>query len=415
MSAHLIEHNRGLRVLLCVTGGVSAYKAAEVLRSLKESGSDVTVVATDSALAFVGEATWAALSGKPVARSMWQQTHDVPHVSLARWADVIAVVPATADAMARIASGRADDLVASLCLMAASGVIMFPAMHTEMWEHLSTSENVTRLRSLGIRVVAPDTGRLTGPDTGVGRLGEPASIAMIIRAFADPALRDSPQAGRRVVITAGGTREDIDSVRVITNKSSGLMGYACAAAAVAAGAEVVVIAANVSLPNMAGVAMMSVSTHTDLSAAVASAAATADVVIMAAAVSDYAPVAIGGKIKKTGSTQSLQLQELPDILAGLGSTRAASSTNTASAKPAVLVGFAAETATGDELEQLAGKKLRDKGCDLIIANDVSGGAIFGDGSTSVLIVDSSGATSVAEVTKEKAAVAVITAVAARLG
>ena len=418
MSAHLIEHNRGLRVLLCVTGGVSAYKAAEVLRSLKESGSDVTVVATDSALAFVGEATWAALSGKPVARSMWQQTHDVPHVSLARWADVIAVVPATADAMARIASGRADDLVASLCLMAASGVIMFPAMHTEMWEHPATVENVSRLRKIGIRVVAPDSGRLTGPDTGVGRLGEPASIAMIIRTFAQPASRDAALINRRVVITAGGTREEIDSVRVITNKSSGLMGYSCAAAAVAAGAEVTIIAANVSLPSIAGATTVAVTSHAELAAAVTAAAVTADAVIMAAAVSDYAPEPIHGKLKKTGGAASLQLIELPDILAGLGAARAAAraatSLPTEPARPSVLVGFAAEAAAGDDLHLLAKKKLQNKGCDLIIANDVSGGAVFGEESTSILIVDASGARSVAEVTKEAAAVEVIAAVAARL-
>ena len=399
-----------MKVLLCVTGGIAAYKAAEVLRNLKESGCEVTVAASESALAFVGEPTWAALSGKPVARSIWARPDEVPHVSLARWADVIAVVPATADCLARLADGRADDIVTASCLMADSPVVVFPAMHTEMWQHRATAAHAATLRARGVLVTDPDSGRLTGADSGVGRLGDPAAIAMIIRAAARRAEGAGSLAGRHVVITAGGTREPIDPVRVVTNTSSGQMGYAISAAAAAAGARVTLICANVAMADMAGARVVRVSTHAQLAEALDAAVADdADAVIMAAAVSDYAPTAAPEKVKKSGGDLELTLHELPDILAGLARRRT-------SMRP-VLVGFAAETAAGARLLELAREKLVRKGCDLIVANDVSNGAVFGQGWTSIAVIsaDSDSPVAVAaDVSKEAAASAVVEVLAARL-
>lgn len=397
----------GGKVLLCVSGGIAAYKAAEVLRHLTESGCEVTVVATDAARAFVGEATWAALSGKPVATSLWQSAHDVPHVSLARWADIVAVVPATADALARIAAGRADDMLAAVCLMTKSPVVMFPAMHTEMWEHPTTQEHVNVLRGRGLLVVTPDSGRLTGPDTGVGRLGEPTSIAQIIRQVMTATTSTNALAGAHVVVTAGGTREAVDPVRVISNRSSGIMGYACATAAVAAGANVTVISANSSLPPVAGASTVHVASHQELADALGGLARQADAVVMAAAVSDYAPDAAAEKMSKTGGALDLRLHELPDILADVARGRQG-------ARP-VLVGFAAETVDGrEQLIQRASAKRAKKGCDVIVANNVSGGAVFGDTDTDLVIIDDDGAIDVGPASKETAATHVIAAVARHL-
>ena len=397
----------GGKVLLCVSGGIAAYKAAEVLRHLTESGCDATVVATDAARAFVGDATWAALSGKPVANSLWQSAHDVPHVSLARWADVVAVVPATADTLARIAAGRADDLLAAACLMTKAPVVMFPAMHTEMWEHPTTQEHVNLLRERGLLVVAPDSGRLTGPDTGVGRLGEPASIAQVIRQMMIATTSTTALSGAHVVVTAGGTREAVDPVRVISNRSSGIMGYACATAAVAAGATVTVISANSALPPVAGATTIHVGSHQELANALGGLAGQADAVVMAAAVSDYAPDAATEKMSKTGGTVDLRLHELPDILGDVAKRRQ-------STRP-VLVGFAAETADDrGQLVQRAIAKRAKKGCDVIVANNVSGGAVFGDSETDIVIIDDAGATDLGPMSKESAATHVITAVARHL-
>lgn len=393
------------RVLLCVTGGIAAYKAAEVLRDLTESGCEVTVIATDAALSFVGAATWAALSGKPVATSMWQSTHEVPHISLARWADIVAVVPATADALARIADGRANDLVSAACLMTQKPVVLFPAMHTEMWDHPQTREHVSHLRDRGFIVVTPDAGRLTGADSGVGRLADPRSIAMVVRQMMLGGSSHS-LSGKHVVVSAGGTRESIDDVRVISNRSSGLMGYACAAAAVAAGAQVTVLAANVSLPPIAGTHTLTVESHQDLAQALDATIAQGDVdvVVMAAAVSDYTPAGQSGKIKKSGQPLSLELQELPDLLAGLAADRVGT-------RP-LLVGFAAETAADPtRLIELAGDKRQRKGCDVIVANDVSGGAVFGSGATDICIIDAAGHQALGPTSKEHAAAAIIATVA----
>jgi phosphopantothenoylcysteine decarboxylase / phosphopantothenate---cysteine ligase len=363
------------RVVLGVSAGIAAFKACELLRLLTESGHSVRVVPTPDALRFVGETTWAALSGQPVTTDAWTGVTEVPHVRLGQTADLVLVAPATADLMARAAAGMAGDLLTATLLTARCPVLYAPAMHTEMWEHPATQANVALLRRRGAIVLDPAVGRLTGQDSGAGRLPEPAAIfAVATRLLARGAL--SPDlAGRRVVVSAGGTREEIDPVRFIGNWSTGTQGYALASTAVARGAEVTVVAANVALPDPAGAKVTRVVSARDMWDAVLAAAALgggADAVVMAAAVADYRPeTRRPAKIKKDGQPpEPLRLTENPDILAGLAAARREAP---ATARQ-VLVGFAAETDTSAEG---ARAKLARKGCDLLVVNPVGNGLGFG--------------------------------------
>ena len=377
------------RVVLGVTGGIAAYKACELLRLFTESGHDVTVAPTAAALEFVGAPTWAALSGKPVSTDVWANVHEVPHVRIGQQAELLVVAPATADLLAKAAHGLADDLLTNTLLTARCPVVFAPAMHTEMWEHPATQDNVATLRRRGSVVLEPAAGRLTGADTGKGRLPDPGEIFEVARDVLARSGAANPLdlAGRRVLVSAGGTREYLDPVRFLGNRSSGRQGYALARAAASRGAEVTLVAANVSLPDPAGVKVVAVETTAELRDAVLAAATTADAVVMAAAPADYRPAAVSDtKIKKgdDGSAPALELQQNPDILAEISHDRP---------RPgAVVVGFAAETGdrTGSVLE-LARAKLARKGCDLLVVNDVTGGAVFGSPDNEAVLLDASGA------------------------
>jgi phosphopantothenoylcysteine decarboxylase / phosphopantothenate---cysteine ligase len=375
------------RVVLGVSGGIAAYKACELLRRFTESGHDVTVVPTAAALQFVGAATWSALSGKPVPTDVWTGVHEVPHVRIGQGADLVVVAPATADLLAKAAHGLADDLLTNTLLTARCPVVFAPAMHTEMWEHPATQANVATLRSRGAVVIEPAEGRLTGVDTGKGRLPEAAEIFDACRDVLARGVAAPDLAGRHVVVSAGGTREYLDPVRFLGNRSSGLQGYALARAAAARGAEVTLVSANVALPDPAGVKVVRVETTGQLRDAVVTATASADAVVMAAAPADFRPVEVSGsKIKKAadGSAQSLALTQNPDILHEISTDRV---------RPgSVIVGFAAETGddTGSVLD-LARAKLARKGCDLLVVNDVSGGAVFGSPDNEAVILAADGA------------------------
>jgi phosphopantothenoylcysteine decarboxylase/phosphopantothenate--cysteine ligase len=379
------------RVVLGVTGGIAAYKACELTRLFTESGHDVTVVPTASALKFVGAATWAALSGKPVSAEVWDDVHRVPHVRIGQESDLVVVAPATADVLAKAAHGLADDLLTNTLLTARCPLVFAPAMHTEMWEHAATRANVATLRQRGAIVIEPAEGRLTGKDTGKGRLPEPTEIfelalEVLVHRSAGPGAADL--AGRHVVVSAGGTREYLDPVRFLGNRSSGLQGYALARAAAARGAEVTLVSANVSLPDPAGVKVVRVETTGQLRDAVVEGAASADAVVMAAAPADFRPTSTSGsKIKKAddGSAPVVELTQNPDVLKEISTQR--------SREGSVIVGFAAETGdeTGSVLD-LARAKLARKGCDLLVVNDVSGGAVFGSPDNEAVILGADGST-----------------------
>jgi phosphopantothenoylcysteine decarboxylase/phosphopantothenate--cysteine ligase len=371
-------------VVLGVSGGIAAYKACDLLRRLTESGHDVTVVPTAA-----------------------------PHVRIGQSADLVVVAPATADLLAKAAHGLADDLLSNTLLTARCPVVFAPAMHTEMWEHPATAENVATLRRRGCLVVEPAEGRLTGADTGKGRFPEPAEIFEVVRDVLGRAGRGTGQdlAGRHVVVSAGGTREYLDPVRFLGNRSSGRQGYALARAAVARGAEVTLVAANVTLPDPAGVKVVRVETTGELRDAVLAASHTADAVVMAAAPADFRPRAHQEtKIKKAddGSVPALDLEQSPDILAELARVRL---------RPGqVVVGFAAETgdAAGTVLEH-ARAKLARKGCDLLVVNDVSGGKVFGSTENEAVVLDRDGAvTPVPHGSKSRLAHVIWDRVAARL-
>ncbi|HEY9352664.1 MAG TPA: bifunctional phosphopantothenoylcysteine decarboxylase/phosphopantothenate--cysteine ligase CoaBC [Nocardioides sp.] len=372
-------------MVLGVAGGIAAYKAAELLRRFTESGHDVTVVPTAAALEFVGAPTWAALSGKEIATGVFENITEVPHVRIGQQAHLVVVAPATANTLARAAHGLADDLLSNVLLTARCPVVFAPAMHTEMWEHPATQANVATLRERGNIVIEPAEGRLTGKDTGKGRLPEPAEIFELSRAVLAHGGR-ADLVGRRVVVSAGGTREFLDPVRYLGNRSSGLQGYAIARAAAARGAEVTLVAANVTLPDPAGLKVVRVGTTAELRDAVVSAATGADAVVMAAAPADFRPTGVSeAKIKKAadGSAPTIELMQNPDILAEISHHRT---------KPGqMIVGFAAETGdeTGSVLE-LATAKLKRKGCDLLVVNDVSGGAVFGSEVNKAVILGADG-------------------------
>ncbi|MGI8696681.1 MAG: bifunctional phosphopantothenoylcysteine decarboxylase/phosphopantothenate--cysteine ligase CoaBC [Mycobacteriales bacterium] len=374
------------RIILGVAGGIAAYKACELLRRLTESGHRVRVVPTESALRFVGTATWAALSGEPVTADVWAGAHDVPHVRLGREADLVVVAPATADLLARAAIGRADDLLTATLLTARCPVLLAPAMHTEMWQHPATVTNVATLRERGAVVLDPAAGRLTGADSGPGRLPEPAEIAAVVEHLLRRGAAAPDLAGMRVVVTAGGTREHLDPVRFLGNDSSGRQGYAIAAAAAARGASVTLIAANVALPAPAGVHVVPVVSTAQLRGAVVTAADGAGVVVIAAAPADFGPRTYSpAKIKKAvGAAAALELTRTPDIAAQIGAGKP---------RGQVLVIFAAETEDGPAN---ARAKLAAKNADAVVLNDVSGGRVFGSDRTTASIIGADGAGSVAE-------------------
>jgi phosphopantothenoylcysteine decarboxylase/phosphopantothenate--cysteine ligase len=417
------------RVVLGVGAGIAAYKSCELLRLLTESGHQVRVVPTPDTLRFVGEATWAALSGQPVTTDVWTGVSEVPHVRIGQAADLVLVAPATADLLARAAAGMAGDLLTATLLTARCPVLYAPAMHTEMWEHPATQANVALLRRRGAIVMEPAVGRLTGRDSGPGRLPEPAGIfAVATRLLARGAVGPSTAdlAGRRVVVSAGGTREEIDPVRFIGNWSTGTQGYALASTAVARGAEVTVVAANVALPDPAGTKVTRVVSAREMRDAVLAAAETADVVVMAAAVADYRPAArSAAKIKKDGQPpEPLRLTENPDILAGLAAARKAREAARSAHDPEraglvppapvpqVLVGFAAET---DTSPKQARAKLARKGCDLLVVNPVGNGLGFGTPDNEAVVYGADGTvTPVSRGPKEALADVVWDLVAVRL-
>ncbi|MFG3707639.1 bifunctional phosphopantothenoylcysteine decarboxylase/phosphopantothenate--cysteine ligase CoaBC [Micromonospora sp. NPDC047670] len=395
------------RIVLGVGGGIAAYKACELLRLLTESGHRVRVVPTASALRFVGAPTWAALSGQPVADDVWSDVHEVPHVRLGQQADLVVVAPATADLLAKAAHGLADDLLTNTLLTARCPVVLAPAMHTEMWEHPATVANVATLRSRGVRVIEPAVGRLTGADTGKGRLPDPAEIfAVARRALARGVAAPADLAGRHVVVTAGGTREPLDPVRFLGNRSSGKQGYAFARCAVARGARVTLVSANVSLPDPAGVDLVRVGTTAELREATLAAAAEADAVVMAAAPADFRPATYAaGKIKKSddGEAPTIALVTNPDIAAELGRRRRPEQ---------VLVVFAAET--GDA-EANGRAKLARKRADLIVINEVGPDKVFGADTNAATVIGADGSVSrLPEQSKEDLADGVWDLVAARL-
>jgi phosphopantothenoylcysteine decarboxylase/phosphopantothenate--cysteine ligase len=398
------------RVVLGVAGGIAAYKAADLLRKLSEAGHDVTVVPTAAALQFVGAPTWCALSHHPVHTDVWTGAADVAHVQLGRQADLLIVAPATADLLAKAAHGLADDLLTNTLLTARCPVLFAPAMHTEMWEHPATVDNVATLRRRGAIVLEPASGRLTGADTGKGRLPEPLEIA----AHAELLLRrpdalPSDLSGRHVVVSAGGTREALDPVRFLGNASSGRQGYAIAAVAAARGARVTVVSANVDLPDPASVDVVRAISALDLRDAMHKAADDADVIVMTAAVADFRPTSsIGHKIKKSDDPPAaIELTENPDILAELVAAR----------RPGqVVVGFAAET--GDDSASVLDHgraKLARKGCDLLVVNAVGPGKAFGQADNAAVLLGADGSeVEVAFGPKSLLAAALCDAVVARL-
>ena len=390
------------RVILGVGAGIAAYKACELLRLLKEAGHRVRVIPTPDALRFVGEPTWAALSGEPVAADVWSDVAEVPHVRLGQTADLVLVAPATADLIARAAAGMAQDLLTATLLTARCPVMYAPAMHTEMWEHPATQHNVATLRERGAIVVDPAIGRLTGADSGKGRLPEPAELFALAESVlwagadggASAPASDIPVAGgpagaliltgRRVLISAGGTREELDPVRFLGNWSTGRQGYAFARSAVARGADVTLVAANVELPDPAGVKIIRVISAREMHAAMLAEAQTADAVVMTAAVADFRPVTRSEqKIKKDGRIpEPIELAENPDILADLSARRTARGQ-----ARQVVVGFAAET---DADLDAARAKLVRKGCDLLVVNPVGYGRGFGNGDNEAVVLGADG-------------------------
>ncbi|QGN57108.1 bifunctional phosphopantothenoylcysteine decarboxylase/phosphopantothenate--cysteine ligase CoaBC [Nostocoides sp. HKS02] len=420
---------RTARIVLGVGGGIAAYKACSLLRLFTEAGHDVTVVPTASALRFVGAPTWEALSGKPVHTDVWSDVPQVPHVRLGQSADLVVVAPATADLLAKAAHGLADDLLTNVLLTARCPVVMAPAMHTEMWDHAATQANVSTLTERGVHIIPPASGRLTGADTGPGRLPDPDDLyAVCARILAhgtaavDHAVRQDgipgdhptgPLRGRTVVVTAGGTREPLDPVRFLGNRSSGKQGYAVARIAARRGADVVLISANTELTAPPGVVVVPVQTALDLQEAVEKAATDADVVVMAAAVADFRPAHyLDAKIKKShdpadpDAAPTIALVRNPDILARLVESRGEE------ANP-VIVGFAAET--GDDQGSVLDHgrdKLARKGCDLLVVNEVGADKTFGQDVNTVHILrqGSSHVVDAGPATKDEIAAAVWDAV-----
>lgn len=367
---------RAARIVVGVSGGIAAYKACTVVRQLSEAGHSVRVIPTESALRFVGAATFEALSGQPVHTGVFDDVPEVPHVQLGKQADLVVVAPATADLLARAVHGRADDLLTATLLTARCPVLFAPAMHTEMWLHPATVDNVATLRRRGAVVLEPAAGRLTGTDSGSGRLPEAEEITTLAQLLLER--HDAlpyDLAGCKMVVTAGGTREPVDPVRFIGNRSSGKQGYAVARVAAQRGAEVTLIAGHTAgLIDPAGVEVVHVSSAEQLGNAVSKHAAEADVLVMAAAVADFRPARVAAaKIKKGVEAPTIELVRNDDVLAGAVRARAHGELPNLRA----IVGFAAETgdANGDVLFH-ARAKLRNKGCDLLVVNAVGEGRAF---------------------------------------
>ena len=381
-----------MRIVLGVGGGIAAYKVASLLRLFTEAGHDVTVIPTEASTRFVGTATWEALSGNPVSNSVFDDVHQVNHVRLGHEADLIVIAPATADLLAKAATGQAGDLLTNTLLMARGPVLFAPAMHTEMWQHPATQANVETLRSRGSAVLEPASGRLTGADSGPGRLPEPDAIfdaAMaLVEGQADFQL---PLAGRSVTISAGGTREPLDPVRFLGNRSSGKQGVALAVAARNAGATVRLLAAHMDVPPPSGVEVVPVETALQLREAALAAAADSDVVIMSAAVADFRPAAVSDtKIKKRDDRDDpvITLVRNPDILHELVELRNSAAPG---GRQQLIVGFAAETGDSDgDVLAHARAKLQRKGCDLLVVNHVGTDRVFGQDTNSVVILARSG-------------------------
>jgi len=367
---------RGRKILLGVSGGISAYKSCDLLRRLQDHGFVVDVVPTQASLNFVGKSTWEALSGKKVATDLWQDVEKVPHISMAKENDLIVIAPTTADLLAKLASGRADDLLTNIVLASIAPKVLVPAMHTEMWLNPATVENVQTLRSRGFIVVEPDKGRMTGIDTGIGRYPESSKI---IDAVNNALAVASDLVGKKVLITAGGTREPIDPVRFIGNRSSGRQGFALAMAAASRGAQVHLVAANTDLPNIEGITLTCVETAEQMLAVLDLEFPHCDALIMSAAVADARVVDYSDSKIGKEKLSTLSLVRNPDILQSLSSVK----------KPGqIMIGFAAETESDVKaLKNSATEKLVSKDLDIIYINDVSGGAIFGSESTRGLIVD----------------------------
>ena len=355
----------GREVILGVGGGIAAYKSCELLRRLQDRGYEITVVPTPASLNFVGKATWEALSGRPVNTQVWESVHTVPHIALANRANYFLIAPATADLIARLAQGRADDLLTNLVLASDVPKLVVPAMHPSMWLDPATVANVATLRSRGFIVLDPEVGRLTGKDVGPGRFPETSSI---ISAFDHITGNIQDLAGKTVLVTAGGTREAIDPVRFIGNKSSGKQGIAIAKAAYARGAKVVLIAANFPTDNLQGIKVVPVESTREMQAALENHFNSCDILIMSAAVSDARPKKAAIEKIKKAFLGSIELEQNPDLLAEVAARKG----------KRVIVGFAAETK--DHLQE-ARRKLEAKGLDVIYVNDVSGGAIFGQDQT----------------------------------
>jgi phosphopantothenoylcysteine decarboxylase/phosphopantothenate--cysteine ligase len=369
----------GRELILGVGGGISAYKSADLLRRLQDIGFGVSVIPTRASLNFVGSATWEALSGRPVNQNLWENVHEVPHIKRAREANLILIAPATADLIAKISGGIADDLLTNVVSAASCPIVLVPAMHPEMWLSAANQENVATLRSRGVLVIEPDEGRMTGDDFGVGRYPEVSRIISEVSSFAEI---KSDLLGKKVLITAGGTREAIDPVRYIGNHSSGKQGYAVAVAARNRGAQVVLISANSSLQDPPGVEVIKVSSASQMREALTKEFNDSQILVMAAAVADARPLSLSQEKIKKGNFANIELQLNPDLLKELGAIRG---------KNQVLVAFAAETESiSDATIEAAKTKMLSKGADLIFLNDVSNGAIFGEDKTSGILIDKNG-------------------------
>jgi len=367
---------RGRKLLLGVSGGISAYKSCELLRRLQDEGFIVDVVPTSASLNFVGKATWEALSGRKVLTDLWSDVEKVPHILMAKENDLIVIAPTTADLLAKLASGRADDLLTNIVLASTAPKILVPAMHTEMWLNPATVANVKTLQDRGFVVVAPDEGRMTGSDIGVGRYPEVSKIIEIINLTTHIT---ADLAGKKILITAGGTREPIDPIRFIGNRSSGRQGFALAAAAASRGAQVHLVAANTDLPVIEGVTITSVETAEQMAAVLEYEFSECDALIMSAAVADAKVTNYSEQKIKKEKLDVVSFSKNPDILKNLSEKK----------KPGqIIVGFAAETISGlAELQQRGEEKLVSKSLDLIYVNNVSDGAVFGSENTQGLIID----------------------------
>ncbi|MBF0673018.1 MAG: bifunctional phosphopantothenoylcysteine decarboxylase/phosphopantothenate--cysteine ligase CoaBC [Salinibacterium sp.] len=395
VDAATTAHTERLNVLFGVTGGIAAYKAVAAIRRLVLEGHDVHVVATEAALRFVGKPTFEAISRNQVHTDLYEGVAEVRHVALGQRADVIVIAPATANTIAKLASGAADDLLGNSVLASTAPLVVAPAMHTEMWQHSATVANVATLRERGAVIVGPDSGQLTGSDSGPGRLVDPD--VLVDAALAAAAPRDLM--GRSIVVSAGGTREPIDPVRFVGNRSTGRQGIAIATAAARRGAEVTLVLANGEVEAPRGLSVVRVSSTADLREAMAEASSRHDIVIMAAAIADYRPSSVSeSKIKKEsqGDTLSIELVRNPDILAELSSGRREGQT---------IIGFAAETESDDEeMLRLGREKIKRKGCDFLVLNRVGWAEGFGVESNRITVLDPSGAI-VGEASGSKASVA----------